>query len=190
MTRKKTQPRHATPLSSSAFEQAWSSMRAPQAPPPTVSARWLVTAASLAIVAAAICAWLTLCLLFWQGSWQLLYHPASAVTRTPAFRSSRIRHDRGRRTAFEGLVDSSRPRRPSQPLHRPLSARPGRQPERRSRRPNGFARCRGQRAGLRLSRLRAEPVCTPQRSPLARRCGVGAPVPDRNPKHSGWHDPP
>jgi hypothetical protein len=25
-----------------------------------------------------------LCLLFWQGSWQLLYHPASAVTRTPA----------------------------------------------------------------------------------------------------------
>jgi pimeloyl-ACP methyl ester carboxylesterase len=25
-----------------------------------------------------------LCLLFWQGSWQLLYHPTSAVTRTPA----------------------------------------------------------------------------------------------------------
>jgi Lysophospholipase len=23
-------------------------------------------------------------LLFWQGSWQLLYHPASAITRTPA----------------------------------------------------------------------------------------------------------
>jgi pimeloyl-ACP methyl ester carboxylesterase len=84
MTRKKGQPRHATPLPSSAFEQAWSSMRAPQAPPPTVSARWLVTAASLAIVAAAACAWLTLCLLFWQGSWQLLYRPASAVTRTPA----------------------------------------------------------------------------------------------------------
>jgi len=36
------------------------------------------------MVAAAVCAWLTLCLLFWQGSWQLLYHPASAVTRTPA----------------------------------------------------------------------------------------------------------
>jgi pimeloyl-ACP methyl ester carboxylesterase len=31
-----------------------------------------------------VCAWLTLCLLFWQGSWQLLYHPTSAVTRTPA----------------------------------------------------------------------------------------------------------
>jgi pimeloyl-ACP methyl ester carboxylesterase len=25
-----------------------------------------------------------LCFLFWQGSWQLLYHPASAITRTPA----------------------------------------------------------------------------------------------------------
>jgi pimeloyl-ACP methyl ester carboxylesterase len=25
-----------------------------------------------------------LCVLFWQGSWQLLYHPAAAVTRTPA----------------------------------------------------------------------------------------------------------
>ena len=84
MPHKKTQPRHATPLSSSAFEQAWSSMRAPQAPPPTVSARWLLTAASLAILAAALCAWLTLCLLFWQGSWQLLYHPTAAITRTPA----------------------------------------------------------------------------------------------------------
>src|ERR1035438_8024054 len=84
MTRKKTQPRHATPLSSSAFEQAWSSMRAPHAPPPTVSALWLLKAASLAILAAGLCAWLTLCLLFWQGSWQLLYHPASTIARTPA----------------------------------------------------------------------------------------------------------
>jgi len=31
-----------------------------------------------------MCTWLTLCLLFWQGSWQLLYHPTSAVRRTPA----------------------------------------------------------------------------------------------------------
>jgi len=52
--------------------------------PPTVSGRWLLTAASLAVAAAAACAWLTLCLLFWQGGWQLLYHPAQVVTRTPA----------------------------------------------------------------------------------------------------------
>jgi pimeloyl-ACP methyl ester carboxylesterase len=54
------------------------------AAPPTVPGRWLLTAASLAILGAAACAWLTLCLLYWQGSWQLLYHPAFAITRTPA----------------------------------------------------------------------------------------------------------
>lgn len=52
--------------------------------PPTVSGRWLLTALVVALVAAGVCAWGTLCILFWQGSWQLLYHPASAVTRTPA----------------------------------------------------------------------------------------------------------
>jgi hypothetical protein len=41
-------------------------------------------AVSIAIVGAGVCAWGALCLLFWQGSWQLLYHPTSAVTRTPA----------------------------------------------------------------------------------------------------------
>jgi hypothetical protein len=49
-----------------------------------VSGRWLAIAGSLAVAGAAACAWLTLCLLFGQGSWQLLYHPSSAVTRTPA----------------------------------------------------------------------------------------------------------
>jgi pimeloyl-ACP methyl ester carboxylesterase len=58
--------------------------RRPGSQPPTVSGRWLLIAASLAVLGAGICAWLTLCLLFWQGSWQLLYHPTSAVTRTPA----------------------------------------------------------------------------------------------------------
>jgi pimeloyl-ACP methyl ester carboxylesterase len=51
---------------------------------PTVSAKWLLTAGALTLAAALACAWGTLCILFWQGSWQLLYHPASAVTRTPA----------------------------------------------------------------------------------------------------------
>jgi len=84
MPRKKRQPKPADPLSSSAFEQAWSDMRAPASPPPTVSGRWLAIAAGLALAGAAACAWGTLCLLFWQGSWQLLYHPVSAVARTPA----------------------------------------------------------------------------------------------------------
>ena len=59
-------------------------------------------------------AWGALCLLFWQGSWQLLYHPAAAVTRTPAsvgsLRPGRICRHRGRRDATERLVDSRRPR--------------------------------------------------------------------------------
>ena len=88
MQRKKNSPKPVTPLSSSAFEQAWSRVRPPRGadfePPPTVSGRWLLMAASAALLAAAACAWLTLCILCWQGSWQLLYHPTSAVTRTPA----------------------------------------------------------------------------------------------------------
>jgi len=52
--------------------------------PPTVSAKWLLTAIPIALAGALFCAWCTLCFLFWQGNWQLLYHPTSAVTRTPA----------------------------------------------------------------------------------------------------------
>jgi uncharacterized protein len=88
MQRKKNSTRPAPLSSSSAFEQAWSSVHpargAGHEPPPTVSGRWLLMAASAALVAAAACAWLTLCFLYWQGSWQLLYHPISAVARTPA----------------------------------------------------------------------------------------------------------
>jgi hypothetical protein len=87
MQRKKNPAKPATPLSSSAFEQAWSRMRPPQrahSEPPTVSGRWLLMAVSAALLAAAACAWLTLCFLFWQGSWQLLYHPTATVAHTPA----------------------------------------------------------------------------------------------------------
>ena len=65
----------------SAFAQ---SMRARSSPAPVVSGRWLLSAIGLAILGAAGCAWGALCLLFWQGSWQLLYHPAGPITRTPA----------------------------------------------------------------------------------------------------------
>lgn len=50
----------------------------------TISPRWLLSAIGLTLLGAAVCAWATLCLLFWQGSWQLLYHPNSDVSRTPA----------------------------------------------------------------------------------------------------------
>jgi uncharacterized protein len=51
---------------------------------PQISGRWLLTAIAGALAAAVLCVWCTLCLLYWQGSWQLLYHPSSAITRTPA----------------------------------------------------------------------------------------------------------
>ncbi len=60
------------------------SMRHHAASPPTVSGRWLLGAIATAASFAALCAWGVLCLLFWQGSWQLLYHPTATVARTPA----------------------------------------------------------------------------------------------------------
>lgn len=56
----------------------------PPAGPPTVSARWLAAAVGITFVAAILCGWAALCFVFWQGSWQLLYHPTKAITRTPA----------------------------------------------------------------------------------------------------------
>ncbi len=52
--------------------------------PPTVSARWILAAMAVALLGAALCVWGVLCLTFWQGSWQLLYHPTVAMTGTPA----------------------------------------------------------------------------------------------------------
>jgi hypothetical protein len=57
---------------------------AQHAKPQLVSGRWLLAAVCAAIAAAAACGWLALCLLFWQGSWQLLYRPSAAVENTPA----------------------------------------------------------------------------------------------------------
>jgi uncharacterized protein len=55
-----------------------------QSQPAQVSGRWLILAVSTAITAAAFCTWGALCLLFWQGCWQLLYHPSPTVARTPS----------------------------------------------------------------------------------------------------------
>lgn len=57
--------------------------RTPSAPP-TVSGRWLLAAIAIVIPVAALCTWAAFCLLFWQGSWQLLYHPSATVARTPS----------------------------------------------------------------------------------------------------------
>jgi pimeloyl-ACP methyl ester carboxylesterase len=45
------------------------------APPDVVNPIWLAKAIGLAILAALLCGYLTFCLLFYQGQWQLVLHP-------------------------------------------------------------------------------------------------------------------
>ena len=56
----------------------------PAAEPLSVSPRWLIGAFALSLLLAALCGYAALCLLFYQGQWQLLYHPSRAVSSTPA----------------------------------------------------------------------------------------------------------
>ncbi|MDR3740674.1 MAG: alpha/beta fold hydrolase [Terracidiphilus sp.] len=60
-------------------EQAQAAAQAQQ-----VSPAWLLAMGTLALAVAALCVWGALCLVFWQGAWQLLYHPAKAIAHTPA----------------------------------------------------------------------------------------------------------
>jgi pimeloyl-ACP methyl ester carboxylesterase len=53
------------------------------APPDVVSPIWLIKAIALTIVAALLCGYLTFCLLFYQGQWQLVLHP-TRTTASPA----------------------------------------------------------------------------------------------------------
>jgi uncharacterized protein len=53
-------------------------------PPEVVDPIWLLKALAICVVAALICGYATLCLLFYQGEWQLVLHPTHLVDRTPA----------------------------------------------------------------------------------------------------------
>jgi uncharacterized protein len=65
-----------------------------QAPPPvTVSPRWLAGALGAALALAVACAYGTLALLFYQGQWQLVLHPAKKVTATPRAKFDEIHFD-------------------------------------------------------------------------------------------------
>ncbi len=69
---------------SSAFQQAVHELRHSPSAFPNISGRWLLAALASILVVGLACAWLTLCLLYWQGSWQLLYHPKAEIAATPA----------------------------------------------------------------------------------------------------------
>lgn len=58
---------------------------APQSSAPElIEPRWIVKALALVLAVALLCAWGTLCLLWYQGQWQLVLHPSRTVAATPA----------------------------------------------------------------------------------------------------------
>lgn len=55
-----------------------------KAQPPLISAKWLLSVFAAILALAAICVYVTFCLLFYQGSWQFIFHPLRTVTTSPA----------------------------------------------------------------------------------------------------------
>src|ERR1700722_9879627 len=74
--RKRILPQKHTP------PPGWKSPLAPQQP--LASARWILGGFAATILFAAICVYATLCLLFWQGQWQLVFKPSRTITATPS----------------------------------------------------------------------------------------------------------
>jgi uncharacterized protein len=63
------------------------------AEPIRVSGRWLAAGVGLALLAALLCAYATLALLFYQGQWQLVLHPSKMITATPRAKFDEIPFD-------------------------------------------------------------------------------------------------
>jgi uncharacterized protein len=60
----------------------WKNPLAPQQP--LASTRWILGGFVATLGLAAVCVYITFCLLFWQGQWQLVFQPERTITRTPA----------------------------------------------------------------------------------------------------------
>jgi pimeloyl-ACP methyl ester carboxylesterase len=54
------------------------------APVEVVDPRWVLKALIVCVLAAAVCGYGAICLLLYQGAWQILLHPVKNVARTPA----------------------------------------------------------------------------------------------------------
>lgn len=66
---------------------------------PLVSRRWLLGGVGIVILGAFLALYFAVGLLFWQGEWQLIFHPSHIVARTPA--SSGIAYEEVRFDATE-----------------------------------------------------------------------------------------
>ena len=51
---------------------------------PLVSHRWIFAGIGMMVVASLVAVYFAIALLFWQGQWQLIFHPSHAVSQTPA----------------------------------------------------------------------------------------------------------
>ena len=57
--------------------------RPPSTAPEVVEPKWLIKALAITVAAGLVLAYLAICLLVWQGSWQLVLHPSAKVDQTP-----------------------------------------------------------------------------------------------------------
>jgi len=67
--------------------------RPPAGAPEVVDAGWLLKALFIVIGGAALCGYLAICLLVYQGGWQLVLHPVAQIAKTPAIPFEPIRFD-------------------------------------------------------------------------------------------------
>jgi hypothetical protein len=51
---------------------------------PLVSHHWILAGIGMMVVASLVAVYFAIALLFWQGQWQLIFHPSHVVGRTPA----------------------------------------------------------------------------------------------------------
>ncbi len=75
----------------------WKNPLAPQNP--LASGRWILGALAGTLLLAVFCVYITFCLLFWQGQWQLVFKPSLTITTTPA--SLNLKYDEIRFDATE-----------------------------------------------------------------------------------------
>ena len=86
---KRPQPKKKTHAEARAA--GWNDPLRPQQP--LVSGKWLLSALAIVLAFGAFCAYATLCLLFYQGSWQLIFHPSRTVAAKPAIPCQPISFD-------------------------------------------------------------------------------------------------
>lgn len=77
----------------SAAPPGWNDPLRPQLP--LASGRWIAGAILASLAAAVLCIYAAICLLFWQGQWQLVFHPShsSAALSAPGLKRQEVRFD-------------------------------------------------------------------------------------------------